>query len=101
LSSSTYEPFIDFHSTPAAEDGYAGMAAGSSDAIVQALDGHLPSSSSSSLPAPSSPSLASTSSCSDASSSSCFAPSEEEEDELEEFLLDAFQGFEATEISAI
>jgi len=81
---------------------YGGMAPDSSDAIAQALDGHVSLASSSpssaspaSSSAPSSPSLAST------SSSSEFLPSEDEEGELEEFLLDVFQGFEATEISAI
>ena len=78
------------------------MAPDSSDAISRALDGHVSlDSSSAASPAPSSPSLASTSS---SSSSESFLPSDLEEDdneELEEFLLDAFQGFEATEISAI
>ena len=81
---------------------YGGMAPDSSDAISRALDGHVSlDSSSAASPAPSSPSLASTSS---SSSSESFLPSDLEEDdneELEEFLLDAFQGFEATEISAI
>lgn len=90
-SSSSYGPYT-----------YGGMAPDSSDAIARALDGHVSlDSSSAASPAPSSPSLASTSS---SSSSESFLPSDLEEDdneELEEFLLDAFQGFEATEISAI
>lgn len=44
----------------------------------------------------SSPSLESTS-----SSDESFVLSEEEKDDLEEFLLDAFDGFDATEISVI
>jgi hypothetical protein len=77
---------LDFHAT--AVYGYAGMSAGSTAAIVQALDGQ-------SSPAPSSPSLVSM------SSDESFVPSEEQKDDLEEFLMDAFQGFDATEISAI
>ena len=81
---------MDFHATATADYGYAGMSAGSTAAIVQALDGQ-----SSSECAPSSPSLEST------SSDESLMPSEEEKDDLEEFLLDAFDGFDATEISAI
>jgi hypothetical protein len=74
---------------------YAGLAPTSSATIVRALDR---SEQPSAVIEPSSPSLHSTSSSDDASS---FLPSEEEEGELEEFLLDAFQGFDAAKISAV
>ena len=95
----SYEPSLDYHSNTtvvdAADYGYAGMSAGSTAAIVQALDGSQSPSSSDGAYA-SSPSLESTT-----SSDESFVPSEEEKDDLEEFLLDAFDGFDATEISAI
>ena len=86
---------MDYHAGAADHYGYAGMSAGSTAAIVQALDGNQ-SSSQSAYAYASSPSLASTT-----SSDESFVPSEEEKDDLEEFLLDAFDGFDATEISAI
>ena len=90
---------MDYHAVATAEASYdyAGMSATSTAAIAQALDGHS-SSEYASSPTPSSPSLESTSS---ASSDESLVPSEEEKDDLEEFLLDAFDGFDATEISAI
>ena len=89
---------MDYHAVATAEASYdyAGMSATSTAAIVQALDGQ--SSDCASSPTPSSPSLESTSST---SSDESLVPSEEEKDDLEEFLLDAFDGFDATEISAI
>lgn len=86
---------MDFHATATADYAYAGMSAGSTAAIVQALDGQSSSEYAPSEYAPSSPSLEST------SSDESLMPSEEEKDDLEEFLLDAFNGFDATEISAI
>ena len=90
---------MDYHTNTfvvndaAADFGYAGMSAGSTAAIVQALDGNQSSSSSSEY-APS-PSLEST------SSDESFVPSEEEKDDLEEFLLDFFNDTATTEIYTI